>query len=341
MKILLVSPLPPPAGGIATWTKTYCAYCSDNGHDIRVVNTAILGKRSNNKKLYLLDEIVRTFRILTDMRKQLRRREFDVVHLNSSCSKLGLLRDAGCLWLAGSRKTVFHCHCNIADQVGSGRMAQKLLKFAVKRADKVFVLNQKSWEYLAELGRKDAQIVPNFIEASTLCDTHIIREEIKRIVYVGHVQRTKGIFELIEVAAQLPDIAFQVVGPVYEDFSGVKLPDNVDLLGLKSKNQVLELLRDADVFLFPSYSEGFSVALLEAMACGVPVIASDVGANADMIEDKGGIIIPARDSDAIVGAVKQLAAPEIREEQSNWNRQKVTDCYLTNNVIDGILKLYY
>ena len=50
-------------------------------------------------------------------------------------------------------------------------------------------------------------------------------------------------------------------------------------------------LDKADVFLFPSYTEGFSISLTEAMASGLPCIASDVGANQDMLENHGGILI--------------------------------------------------
>jgi len=339
MRVLLISPLPPPAGGIATWTKTYCEYCARNGHDVRVVNTAVSNRRSIDKKVHLVEEFTRTVRILVDLCRQLKGKEYDVVHINSSCSKLGLVRDLVCLRLAGKRKTVFHCHCNVADQIRNNPFAQRCLAHAVKRADKVFVLNEESYRYITKLGRDDIAVIPNFIESSTLCDTHLIRDVIKQVVYVGHVRRTKGIFEILEAAIRLPDIVFQVVGPLYEDLSEISIPDNVNLLGLKSKDEVMELLRDGDVFLFPSYTEGFSVALLEAMACGLPAIASDVGANKEMVEGCGGVIIPPRDSQAIVEAIHKIQPASVRMKMSEWNERKVRECYLVETVMNRILQV--
>lgn len=66
--------------------------------------------------------------------------------------------------------------------------------------------------------------------------------------------------------------------------------DRVHLIGYRK--DIIELLKTADIFIFPSYREGLSVALMEAMACGLPVIASKIRGNVDLIEDnKGGILL--------------------------------------------------
>ena len=74
------------------------------------------------------------------------------------------------------------------------------------------------------------------------------------------------------------------------------------------------LMRALDIFCLPSLSEGFSRALLEAMACGLPAIATEVGGNAEIVQDgKNGILVPCQDSGALAQAIVQLLRdPELR-----------------------------
>ncbi|MEH6949461.1 glycosyltransferase family 4 protein, partial [Bacillus sp. JJ634] len=130
-----------------------------------------------------------------------------------------------------------------------------------------------------------SRLVTNFIDDTFILDRDKgINTEIQKILFVGHVQVTKGVKEIIQVASCLPKIEFILAGPIASEIKKLNIPKNVILKGVVSPEEVRELLGDADVFLFPTYSEGFSIALLEAMAMGVPIITTPVGANADMIE---------------------------------------------------------
>lgn len=339
MKILLLSPLPPPAGGIATWTKEYCKYMAETDHSLFLINTAITGKRVAGHKKRLWDELMRTWKILGQLKKALRGDTYDCIHINTSCTPTGLLRDVACLLMAGGRPAILHCHCNVADQIGNSRVGKKLISLAIRKAACVLVLNEGSRQYLQTLGCMEAKIVPNFIDAEAVTPNDCIREKIEKILYVGHVRKEKGFFELLEAAASLPEMTFEVVGPVYEKREEVSIPSNVHLLGMKPKEEVPTFLLDADVFLFPSHSEGFSLALLEAMAAGLPVITTSVGANKDMVEDQGGILVPVGDAKAIVSAVERLQPQSLRSTMSEWNRLKVEGSYTAERVISQLLDI--
>jgi glycosyltransferase involved in cell wall biosynthesis len=86
-------------------------------------------------------------------------------------------------------------------------------------------------------------------------------------------------------------------------------------------------LNRADVFLLPSRQEGFAVALLEAMATALPVIATDVGGNAEaLVDGKGGRIVPPLQPKAIAAAIAELAKDRRRlPEMGGFNRQRVTE----------------
>ena len=111
--------------------------------------------------------------------------------------------------------------------------------------------------------------------------------------------------------------------------------------GRKSHDEAMEIMKKADAFLFPSYTEGFSMVMLEAMAAGLPIIATDVGSNADMIETKGGVIIKPQSSNEIVQAIENIRPPKVRAEMSKWNLHKVESSYRDDAVFKQIQEVYH
>lgn len=343
MRIVLVSAIPPPEGGVATWTKRYIEYCDKNKIELRLVNTALHGSRGRqiNSDRKILDEIKRTYHILTNMKKSVREASIDIVHINSSCSNVGLLRDYICAKEAYARgiPIILHCHCNVEDQV-TKKLAKRVMGKLCIMASAVLTLNKASYDYIKQLSGVESEIVPNFVDEKMFCKNHLIRDEIKEVVFVGHVQKTKGCMEIIEAAKQLQYIHFTLIGPIADEIKRLPVLNNVSFLGTKDSFSIKKYLSDADVFLFPSYTEGFSISLTEAMANGLPCIVTDVGANRDMIEDQGGIIIPTKDAESIVRALYKLEDIEVRRQASSWNLHKVKTSYLPNIVMKSIVSIY-
>lgn len=342
MKVLLVSPLPPPTGGIATWTEKFMRNASDIDVIPVIVNNALIvsGNENSMQKRGLKNEIVRTKYIWHDFRQKFRTEKPDVVHINTSCSKFGIFRDAVCMCMAKNTPIVLHCHCNIEDQLRNKRAAIKVFTWMVKKASAVLTLNKNSADYARSVGCESVYIIPNYIESTYLNTDFKVSERIKTIVFVGHVIPTKGIMELIESAKAFPDIVFTVVGPVGEEIASVSYPENVKLIGRRTPEEVQAILRNSDVFLFPSYTEGFSIALVEAMASGLPVITTDVGANKDMIEDKGGVLVPVQSAEAISDAIRKISDSGVRQAMSSWNIEKVKTQYLQDQVLALLSEIY-
>jgi len=79
---------------------------------------------------------------------------------------------------------------------------------------------------------------------------------------------------------------------------------SIKLIDFIPPEQLLQHYRDSNVFVFPSVTEGFGLVLLEAMACGIPVVASDRSGGMDCIaEGKDGFIVPARDVDRLADVI--------------------------------------
>lgn len=343
MKILLVSALPPPAGGIATWTERYLRYCRKRHIDISLVNIAVNGDRAvkiNNRTNYL-DELSRTKRIIKDMRSMLRSAKPSVVHINTSCASLGIFRDLLCVKEAKRAKVpiILHFHCDVASRIhGAARM------FALKKmagmSDKLLVLNSSSKEFVFSHSKIDPIVMPNFVDADYFSEQHEIKDRIREVVFVGHVQNAKGCREILGAAEKLPSIHFTLIGPVADEISMLACPANVSMVGAKTPEEVKSHLQNSDLYLFPSYAEGFSLSLTEAMASGLPVVATEVGANRDMIEDRGGILIPVMDENAIVSAIEEISSADKRKEMSSWNTEKAKSFYLTETVMSSLLEIY-
>lgn len=98
--------------------------------------------------------------------------------------------------------------------------------------------------------------------------------------------------------------------------------DNVFFLGKMEKEKISEELRKSHVFVLPSRNENFSVAILEGLASGLPVIGTDCGGIRECINEKNGIIVPVDDVDAMAAAIKRMI-----ETYSQYDRDKIAeDC---------------
>jgi L-malate glycosyltransferase len=147
-------------------------------------------------------------------------------------------------------------------------------------------------------------------------DGSFVRTPGRRVVTaVGNIRRVKGHDVLIRAAGlvvkQFPDVVFNVAGKVLEArfFSDLQvMVRDLDLLNhfhfVGNITNLREHLSGADIFVLPSRSEGFSNAIVEAMAASLPVVATNVGGNAEAVRDGvNGFIVPAEDPQALAEAI--------------------------------------
>lgn len=157
------------------------------------------------------------------------------------------------------------------------------------------------------------------------------------VTTVGNIRRVKGHDVLLRAAAlvraRFPDTSFRVAGAVLEPSYFEELQDLVRELNLSSHFQFLGGVTDleeqfgaADIFVLPSRSEGFSNAIIEAMAASLPVVATDVGGNAEAVQDGvNGFIVPAEDPEALAGAMMQLLADSPLARRMGFEGRRLAD----------------
>jgi glycosyltransferase involved in cell wall biosynthesis len=143
---------------------------------------------------------------------------------------------------------------------------------------------------------------------------------------VARLSAQKGLEVLIEAAgrlrdkAGLPDICFLVVGDgelrdqLRLQVAELGLEDTVRLVGGQPPDEIPRWLAAADLFVLPSRYEGMSIAVMEAMASGLPVVATEVSGTAELIPDADhGRVVPVGDAAALAAAIEELLTdPELR-----------------------------
>lgn len=223
----------------------------------------------------------------------------------------------------------------------------------IKKVDAVVsVCSQSSRELLSE-GFPGARIVeiPNGVDLSTFVP-HPSRpaREVRTITFVGRLDAYKGVAVLLEafkgVLSQLTNLRLLIVGTgpdatlLKETAGAMELEGRVHFRG--REEDVLSVLGDTDIFVLPTLSEGMSNVLLEAMACGLPVVATAVGGNSDLISHRcNGMLVPPADPQALREAlVELLENTTLAQHLGGRARKTVEDHYSMERVTERYLQLY-
>jgi glycosyltransferase involved in cell wall biosynthesis len=131
------------------------------------------------------------------------------------------------------------------------------------------------------------------------------------------------------------------IGDELKDYAkSLSIADNITWLG--ERTDVEELLAASDGFILPSHQEGFSNALLEAMAASLPVITTAVGGNSDaVVNNETGLLVPPRDPRALAAALSRLAKdPDLRRRLAEAGRRRVEQRFSLQACVDRYERLY-
>jgi teichuronic acid biosynthesis glycosyltransferase TuaC len=141
-----------------------------------------------------------------------------------------------------------------------------------------------------------------------------IAPEEEIILFVGHLIPGKGLAELVDafavLAAERPRLRLVCVGEGSwksewsERLQALRLTDRLRLPGACPPSAVARWMAACDVFCLPSHSEGCPNVVIEALACGRPVVATGVGATPDLVDGAHGIVVPPRDAPALTAALR-------------------------------------
>jgi glycosyltransferase involved in cell wall biosynthesis len=172
------------------------------------------------------------------------------------------------------------------------------------------------------------------------------------VITTGSLAWVKGLEYALLAVRQLKDdgvpISFEIIGDgpergrVLFTIHDLGLQDCVSLAGRLPPPQVRERLQQADVFVLSSLSEGISNALLEAMACGLPVVTTDCGGMREAVtHGMEGFVTPVRDAMAMALALRTLYEdPSLRQQMGQKGRQRIVQDFNARDQIQQWMKFY-
>ena len=231
--------------------------------------------------------------------------------------------------IASERKlrVVTTLHGTDISLVGGNRSFRPVTTFAIESSDAVTAVSSflRAETYRAFDVRREIRVIPNFIDPGRY-QPHESLSQVPTLVHVSNFRPLKRARDVVEVFRRVrraidARLVFVGDGPDLSDVmyrvEKLGLGDSVTYHGVV--DEVAPILKDTDLFLLPSESESFGLAALEAMAAGVPPVASDVGGLGEVIENGvSGYLCPVGDVDAMAERCLELLSD--RERWSSFSR---------------------
>lgn len=291
-------------------------------------------------------------RILSSLTRRLRTHQPDaVISFTHYANVLGQC----CAWIAG-------VPCRVASQ----RNPASSYPRAARLADRVLgnlglyhanvMVSHTARASFASHGRRYQRgvcVVPNGLEPvhSKLSQEQArlafkLPERVPLALALGRLAHQKNHQVLLHAIKQVPSVHLAIAGEgeLRAELEGLArelgVQERVHLLGEIEASRVADFLKAGDVFVMPSRFEGMSNAMLEAMLAGLPVIASDIDAQAEVLRREGlpdaGLLLPAEDVNAWVQAMRRLLLddPSERERLASLSQARAGD-YTVARMIDG------
>jgi len=186
-------------------------------------------------------------------------------------------------------------------------------------------------------------VIPNGIDARTFAPrpTRTGHPTI-RVLFSGNLSRRKGAHLLPEIAKQLPDGIEIWCATGLRGGRSRAAEKNLRLLGPVPHAAMPELYNEVDMLLLPAAREGFGLVVAEAMACGLPIVASNTSALPELVHDgRGGILCPLDDPGAFAAAIVRLTAdPALRRAMGEYNRARIESEYTLERMVRAYRELF-
>lgn len=291
----------------------------------------------------------------------LARRQVDLLHLHvgggSSFYRHMLYLALGRLARA---PVILHWHVPGADGAHGGGLSsavqRRLGRWAIRRSARVIVLSPAWARALASLAG-DRSASARIVTLANPVDCDLIRPPADPgqrcaglVLFLGDFSQRKGVRDLLAAAPAVlqlhPAARFVLAGGAPPDdvvAQAQPLGDAVHFPGFVRGVAKLRLLQEAALLVLPSYAEGVPVAVLEAMAAGLPVVTTPVGGVPDFfVHGVNGLLTPSGDVPALAGALSRLLADgEARQTMGQHNRQQALAQFAVPQYAQRLLEVYY
>ena len=236
-------------------------------------------------------------------------------------------------------------------------LAQKTYLHAISRvfksADRIICLTESDAEEIVKFGFSPEKIrlVPNAVDTERFRPCNEQNDDL--IIWIGRFVPEKGLEYLVEAAKTVVNmfgnVRFLLIGYGPLKTKIMKLASDSGMLGKSiffgdtmSRDEIAKILCKASIFAFPSLKEGLPLSVLEAMACGLPVVGFDISGVRDLVRhDETGLLVPPRNSKLLAEAIKCLLNDKsLKRKFGRRARQIATEKYDWKTVLTALENVY-
>ena len=357
MKILFVTPFPPPMGGIANWSQMVINYLNENVQDIEAsyINTAPRKRNTDGRTIFerIFGGFLSIIRTTKQLKKELINFKPDVVHINTSGS-LALFRDIKVLKILKKNnvRSILHIRFGrVPDVLKTKSLECKLLHKAFSLSTKIISIDNKTYNAISFNYKEKVLNIPNPFNSKNMPNARLlnINQCSFKVSYLGWVVNTKGIDELVSawnvISNKYPNWQLDLIGPYKEEYlSHLKQEysfENINVVGELTHDDAMDKINASDIFILPSYTEGFPNVILEAMHLGKAIIATNVGAIPEILGNNIGVVINSKSVKDIIDSLELLICnPNLRVEYSRKAKEE-SEQYLLENVLKAYNKVWF
>lgn len=334
MRMGLVGPLPPPNGGMAMQTLQLARLLGADGVAVDLVQTnapyspEFVGRIKGLRAVVrLVPYICRVWRLAGRV---------DVIHMMANSGWSWQLFAAPVIWIGRLRKTPVIVNYRGGEAREYLAASARWVKPSMRRASRLVVPSGFLQQVFQEFGLA-AEIIPNIIDLETFHPGPQPQDVARfTLVITRNLEPIYGLDTAIRALAlareQIPDICLKIAGSGPQEFElkrlveQLGLADNVTFLGRLERQQIVELYHKAHAMLNPSRVDNMPNSVLEALACGLPVITTNVGGIPYIVEDgKTALFVPADDPRQMAHALVRLCRDDaLRGRLKENGRREVT-----------------
>lgn len=319
-----------------------------------IIHRLPIGKNQNNLHFQSQkDLLVYSWKAILFANKLTKESKYDLTH-----SFFSVPCGAVSLWLKITKKIPYIISLRGSDVPGySDRfkfiyvILRPLIRLIWKKSSAVVSNSQGLKELALETNQNQKiNIIFNGIDINNFYPEKSIQKSDKFIITLGGTRITarKGINYLIEALGKLipkyPNIFLRLVGEGNEKENLInltkelKLDNFVEFVGLIPREKIAPYYQEAKLFVLPSLNEGMSNAMLEALATGLPLVATETGGTSELVEDgKNGLIVKMKDSKDLADKIEMIIKDEeLRIGMGQMSRQKAEKMSWEN-----VAKKYY
>lgn len=324
LQLGVVGPLPPPAGGMATQTRQLVNLFREAGLDVILVQTnrpyrpRIVEKLRGVRALFrLIPYLFAAWRLAGRV---------DVIHLMANSGWSWQLFSAPVIWLASLRKTPVIVNYRGGEARSYFERSFRRVRPTLQRASRIVVPSGFLKQVFAQYG-VETQVIPNIINlerfrpVSGNTGGDSATERSFRLIITRNLEPIYGIPTAIAALAlvrdQVPSVQLAIAGSgpqkaeLEAQVAALELQDCVSFVGRLDASEIVDFYHTADVMINPTTVDNMPNSVLESLACGVPVVTTNVGGIPYIVRDEEtALLVPEGDVEAMAKAIVRLFREE-------------------------------